>query len=113
MVVIPGVSIVGSVAQVAMALFIIYIRRKAIGLSQRSNEENRTELSRVMRGSTAVGEQGDQDGHSVPLLPTSRANVDRAHATSWTLEHRMDVRAVDCVESWIDGWKMDSRRGAI
>ena len=67
-------AVVGSVAQVAMALFIIYVRREAIGLSQRSNEENRTELSRDVRDSMVIEEQGDREGDSVPLLPiqTSR-----------------------------------------
>jgi len=63
-------AIVGSVAQVTMALFIIYIKRKAIGLSQRSNEENRTELCRDVGGSTMIEERRDQDGYSIPLIPS-------------------------------------------
>ena len=62
-------AIVGSVAQVLMALFIIYIRGKAIGLSQRSNKENRKELCRDVGGSTVIKEQGEQHDHSRPLLP--------------------------------------------
>jgi hypothetical protein len=58
-------AIVGSVAQVAMALFIIYIRRKAIGLSQRSTEENINKLCREVRRSAES--QREQDGYSIPL----------------------------------------------
>jgi hypothetical protein len=62
-------AIVGSVAQVLMALFIIYIRGKTIGLSQRSNKENRKQLCGDVGRSTVIKEQGEQHGHSRPLLP--------------------------------------------
>jgi hypothetical protein len=61
-------AIVGSMAQVLMALFIIYVKRKAIGLSQRSNKENRSDLCSNVRGSTVIKEKRDQDGHSELFL---------------------------------------------
>jgi hypothetical protein len=61
-------AIVGSVAQVLMALIIVYIMRKAIGLSQRSDEENRTELCGDVRESTVIEGRGDHSGSMTPLL---------------------------------------------
>ena len=61
-------AIVGSVTQVLMALFVIYVKRKAIGLSQRSNKENRTDVCGDVGGSTVIKAKRDQGAHSKRFL---------------------------------------------
>lgn len=77
--------IVGSVVQVTMALFIVYLKQKAIGLSQRSSKETESYVKKSgMQNMTGVLRRrspASQRGHDLaldPLLPGVAIEVDAA-----------------------------------